>query len=123
MTLFGKLILILSIFASSITNAGSCKDPVSFLELGNPAPCTGYLFSPEKEKELRFQALELPFYKNLTTLYKQETDILKQRIEIKDKQIELYEKRLDNKERSQILWFVLGVVVTGVAIQAYEASR
>lgn len=40
------------IFLFSSIGYAKCPD-VTYLKQGQPAPCVGYLFSPEKEKELR----------------------------------------------------------------------
>jgi len=49
------LTLISSIILSLNVNA-SCQQPVKYLEQGSQAPCSGYLFSPEKEAELRLMS-------------------------------------------------------------------
>lgn len=67
-----KLIVIINcfvLFYSPIAYT-ACQKPVELLNKGNAAPCTGYLFSPDKNKEL-FKINE-------------EHKIYKQQLEMKD---------------------------------------
>jgi hypothetical protein len=93
-----------------------CSQPVFHLQPNQPAPCEGYLFSVEKEKELRLLSEDYKILKDkfdaqqyLTEIYKTQTSLWK---EISDNQ-----KYLDAQERSsnRDLWFLLGGVVLTVA--------
>jgi len=64
-----------------------CPNQVTLLEIGEKAPCKGYLFSPEKEKEVRYKLIDV--------------DSLKTEIVIKDKMIRLY--KLDSENTEKIL--------------------
>lgn len=77
--------------------AGECPKPVTLLNQGEVAPCTGFLFSREKEKELR--------------LLDEDYKLLQERSSITDKQIQLYKQNEDvlnsviDKERQKSkLW-------------------
>jgi hypothetical protein len=109
-----------------------CSQPVFHLQPNQPAPCEGYLFSVEKEKELRLLSEDYKILKDkfdaqqyLTEIYKTQTSLWK---EISDKEKERAElwrqaaeastqKYLDAQERSsnRDLWFLLGGVVLTVA--------
>lgn len=90
------LCLVLAIMIPFQTFA-ECPKPVTLLEQGASAPCSGFLFSKEKEKEVR--------------LMNEDYSLVKQELEIKNKKIDIlmYDRTLsDNiieKERSKSeLW-------------------
>lgn len=90
--------------------AASCPKPVVLLQEGSPAPCTGYLFSPETELEARI-AIQTQDKKD--EIIKIQGDMLK----IRTEQVNNYETMLKNRE-SESFWqrtvyFGLGVLVTG----------
>jgi hypothetical protein len=60
----------------------SCQQPVFALTAGTPAPCTGFLFSPEKEQELRLED--------------QDYKLLKDESDLKDKQLQLYKGEVND---------------------------
>lgn len=118
------LAMILSIF--SIT--AKANDVVS-IKKGNPAPFSGLLFTEDKAREVRLELLELD--KNRVMLFskEQQLSIFQNRLELRDEEIELYRtqnKRLieqngankDVGRVERILWFGLGVIVTGAAVYA-----
>lgn len=75
--------LIVGIFYGQLAYA-ACDKPVTYLLNGTPAPCDGYLFTPDKERELR--------------LLDQENKYLKQESEIKDKMILNYKTQTETLE-------------------------
>lgn len=88
---------------------GRCEQSVKLLQRGEPAPCNGYLFSPEKNQELFIINEEHKLYKkeieikdlminNLNNNIKLQDDISKKSKE----QAELWEKRA--KESTQQLF-------------------
>jgi hypothetical protein len=62
-----------------------CSKPVTFLPNGTPAPCDGFLFTPEKERELR--------------LINEDNKYLKQESELKDKLIDNYRTQVDTLDK------------------------
>lgn len=56
----------------------NCDKPVTKLDKGQEAPCSGYIFSPDKELEVRTEV--------------EENKLLKKEVELKDKKIERLEK-------------------------------
>lgn len=74
------LALISSVLLSFNVNA-TCQQPVKYLEQGTQTPCSGYLFSPEKEAELR---------------------LIDQNAILKDKKVKLLEEQLDLSEKITI---------------------
>lgn len=65
----------------AINVSANCQQPVKYLEQGIQAPCSGYLFSPEKEAELR---------------------LVDQNTVLKDKKMKLLEEQLDLSEKIMI---------------------
>lgn len=97
-----------------------CDDTVVYLEEGKPAPYTGYLFNPTKEKELRLLDVNLTYYKSfsesLQNINKAQEDNLKQmdyRLTLRDKRIEELTDRQDGIW-GKIGFFILGSVITGL---------
>lgn len=60
----------------------SCQQPVYALSAGTPAPCTGFLFSPDEESKLRLED--------------QDYKLLKDESDLKDKQLQLYKGEVDD---------------------------
>jgi len=106
-----------------IFNGSFACDPVKFVEKGNPAPCSGYLFTPEKEREIRLQLVELEFEKQLVIskdrqieLHKQENKLITERydlwrVEAKELSSDLSKERNNNFWRNT-LYFALGMIIT-----------
>ena len=115
-------ISLICIFVSCTVNA-----EVVYVEKGKLAPYSGYLFSPEKEKETRLMVKEMGYYKNLSEsmdkLLKSDQVLITQQ----DTRIELYNTQITNlselayKNESDSFWrntlyFTLGAVLTGVIV-------
>lgn len=90
------LSLLLALMLSLPANA-DCSKPVTTLESGTPAPCRGFLFTPEKEHEVRLMG--------------EDYDLTKQELDLKTKKIDLLIKSQSDtdfiikKERDQSeLW-------------------
>lgn len=75
-----KLLCLMLTVCVSSTAFAECIKPVTLLEQGAPAPCSGFLFTKDKEKEVR--------------LIVEDHKLLEQELEIKNKKIELLLKDL-----------------------------
>lgn len=53
----------------------ACPQPVTPLKKGEQAPCTGFLFSPEKELELRIRNEEYKLLLEQSNLYLQQKEL------------------------------------------------
>jgi hypothetical protein len=89
------LILALSLPLNSF--AAECSAPVKLLEEGSSAPCRGYLFSPEKELEVRIKYKE-------HSLIKDELDSLNKMVEKLQKRDAESEKILQLEVEKTELW-------------------
>ena len=105
----------------------NCKQPVQLLEQGSPAPCTGLLYSEDADKQAAEDHADTIFYKDLTLRLEKRKELTDKEIQILDKRLQLYisqsellAERLHKTEtRSQwekILWFGMGIFVTGLAV-------
>jgi len=92
-----KLLSLLLASMLSLPANADCSKPVTTLEAGTPAPCRGFLFTPEKEHEVRLMG--------------EDYDLTKQELDLKNKKIDLLIKSqadtdfIVKKEREQSeLW-------------------
>lgn len=107
------LILIL-LTNTSFADAG----PVVPLTNGQPAPYTGYLFTPEAEQKARLANDELKYYKDVNDTLTKINSYNKQQVDLLQQKSDLYRTELDKKDKTSYLenvgFFALGVLVTGV---------
>lgn len=114
-----KLNIILSIIFFTSTAMATCP-PVKYLSAGSVVECSGYLFSPEKELEVRKDVLALVEYKKLTTQQDDLIGILNQRIENQAKQNDNLRSEvnfLENKTTWTIALSFLAGIATTVLVQ------
>lgn len=106
------------ILLSSIQGyATLCENPVTSLKEGTTAPCTGYLFTPEKELEVR---LKVSTYDQMEQLVKRQEElnsILYKRVDnLQDLNLKMSDKISAGESKNfyeKFLYFGLGVIVTG----------
>lgn len=91
-----KSVIILTLFAYSTSVFADCK-PVTPLAQGEQAPCTGFLFSPAKERELRLLNEEYQALLESSKLYIQQRDLYK-------KEVEQTEVIVDKERQKAELW-------------------
>jgi hypothetical protein len=89
------LIIALSLPINSF--ATECSTPVKLLEEGSPTPCRGYLFSLDKELEVRLKVKDY-------NLLKQENEQLNQIIDRLNKKSFEYETILNLESQKKELW-------------------
>lgn len=124
-------LLALSLFFNSVVAQAEIK----YLEKGNVAPYTGYLFTPDHEKRYRLIDQELEYYKktsqlneDLNKLFESKVKVMDDRILIRDQQIDTLSKRLTESKEGEFFtklgFFILGALVTtGVAFGVSRAIR
>lgn len=110
--------LILSIQIYSGYTFAECSKPVTYLQEGTPAICSGYLFTPEKELDVR---LKITNYEKLELIIKKQdelVDVLNKRIEVQLQQNKELNELIATRENEtflhKALFFGLGAVLTGL---------
>lgn len=105
MKILKSFAIILTLLSFSINAIANCSKPVQFLEKGQAAPCEGYLFTKEKELEVRIAV--------------EESKVDKKQIELKDLSIKALNDSLSisdkiaEKEREKAeLWRTRAIDVT-----------
>ena len=95
-----------------------CQQPVKYLSEGSTSPCSGYLFSPEQEQEVR---LKMDRYSTLEKISAQQDVLIgiqNQRIELYQSQVmkleEFFQYRKDREWYVNIGFFLGGAVLTAV---------
>jgi len=107
-------------------------DDVKFVRQGEPSPFTGYLFSVEKEKELRLLDQKLEFANMKVDLLKKSNELQNEMLTISAQRSEMYKTNSDSLSKQladhksdnfwkNTLYFSLGAVLSGVV--AYGVSR
>lgn len=101
---------------------GECSKPVTYLTDTTPAPCTGYLFTPEKELEVRTKVLQ---YDTLDKLVKKQDELidnLNQRVDLTTKQNSNLFNELQSRSNQE--WYVnIAFFIGGALITAYIAAN
>lgn len=119
-----KLLLIISLLG----NICYADDGVIHLNQNDKAPYNGYFFTEDKAKDTRIKLLERTTFEGLNESLTKTNTFLQQNTDDKDKQIKILSDRNDQlsttiqKDQSQsnlehILWFMGGVLATGLAIK------
>ena len=95
----------------------ACDQDVTYLEKGKAAPCDGFLFSPKKEKEVRYQVETFKYVEDFTNTQGEMIDIMDKRITNLQEHNTMLSKELNRREKTKFLrqtfYFALGVLVTG----------
>jgi len=88
----------------------TCDKPVTYLGQGSTSPCSGFLFSPEKELEVRILVETLKKDQEIKTILEKRLEITQLRLE--DVNNQLY-KREQTSQLEKSLYFVFGALITG----------
>lgn len=96
----------------------NCPVPVQYVHEFELAPCSGYLFSPEKELEVRLKVDQFNLLEEYSATQADVNEALNKRLQEAHKYNEHLEKRLHQEKRNNeiynFLYFTLGVLVTGL---------
>jgi hypothetical protein len=87
------LSLILTLVISN-TSLAVCDKKVTLLNENQTSPCTGYLFTPQAEQELRTKLVDLDYYVALSTSLSKINDLQKKALDISVEQKDLLQKDL-----------------------------
>jgi len=121
--------ILITLLLVSNTALANCEKPVTLIEKDNPAPCTGFLFSPEQEKAAYQATEDAKHYKLLSEKLTERQRLQTEQISVMDQRLQLYMDQSNtlaqevNKEKNNNFWhktlyFGLGIVVTGLAVSA-----
>lgn len=112
-------LVFLFIFMFSQISFASCKQPVTYLGLGERAVCSGYLFSPEKEAEVRNLVQRYEILVEIVEKQELVIENLNNRVDLNQKISQNLQDQLDNKNSQstleKIIYFTLGIAL-GVGI-------
>ncbi len=87
--------------------------PVKRVEKGQVAECTGYIFSPEKELEVRIRYDQFPILEQKLKAQEDISGILEQRLKNHQEYITSLEASRDRQFWRETGYFILGAVLTG----------
>lgn len=87
--------LLLAVIMPTQAFATECQAPVKLLEEGSPAPCRGYLFSPDKELEIRIKSKEHSLLQEEISYLSKVVDNMKKKESESDKILELEAKKTE----------------------------
>ncbi len=115
-----SLALISLIFVSQVS-FGACNQPVTYLMEGNKTPCTGYLFTPEAEMNVRETKMNHDRLQDLSQTQEKLIDVLTKRVNNHGLQVQNLHKEIDNLETkntwTKVFYFTLGVLATGLVYE------
>lgn len=109
--------IILSLMLVSSIALAECKAPVTYLTEGKATPCNGYLFTPEKELEVRNKVQDLDNYIKLSQKQDVLISTLNERVTNQSEQNINLRNSIESRDKSlwieQLVYFSLGVLIGG----------
>jgi hypothetical protein len=109
--------LILALLLFSQTTLASCPQPVTYLQQGKPAICSGYLFSPEQEKEVRGKIEQLATSQEIIKKQDEMIRVMDMRfalqVNINKNLREQNDSLQDKSTLERAFWFGLGALAAG----------
>lgn len=101
------------LFSILLISSISFAEDVKYLQKNEVAPFTGYLFSPQKELEIRLLNEKLPILEKKIELQEDINEILEQRIANNMKYISSLEKDQGRGTLRETGYFLFGALLTG----------
>lgn len=112
-----KILSFIISFLISINSYAICDKNVYHLVKDQKAPCEGYLFSPEKEQEVRIKIKTYDYLLKYNDKQKEIIDVMNERIVNLQKYNSEIDKELQNRQKFKFwevtLYFSLGALLTG----------
>jgi hypothetical protein len=108
-----SLSLFLSIVLYSGYSFAACPKPVTYLTEGQTTQCSGYLFTPDKELEVRTKLVEYDYISQINKKQNELIVILNERNLNLAKQVSIVEDTSKFNIYVNIGFFILGSLVTG----------
>lgn len=110
-----RIFTFLSVFLMNQVSFALCEQPVTYLDVGERAVCAGYLFSPEKTKEITEMAQRYPIMVELISKQEYLINKLNERVELNQQISANLREQLQNKENEnnleKIIYFALGTAI------------
>lgn len=100
----------------------ACSQSVKYLTEGTPAACTGYLFSPEMELEVRTKVEKVDLMQKLMVNQDQQIDVLNQRLTLAQQQNLHIEQFLQSRNDTNV-YINIAFFLGGALITAFIASN
>jgi hypothetical protein len=100
--------LILAILLIGSIASAECANPVSYLKQGQPALCTGYLFSPEMELKVRTEVIQYAKLQEVSSKQDELIDTLNQRIKNQENQMQTEERA---SFINKVIYFAAGLSI------------
>ncbi len=121
-------LLLLTSNVSLAAEQWKCEDNVQVVKKGDTINCDGFLFGKNAEKDAEQDRADAKYYKSLSDKLQTKSDleatengILEQRLKLYMDSSQSLSKDLAQRDNSStihnIIWFGLGVVVTGLAVR------
>jgi len=108
-------ILIILLLLMCINSNATCDNPVTYLKQREAAPCNGYLFSEEKEAEVREIVQKYPKVVELNTKYEVLINKLTDQNDLKSQLNANLKSQLENRNNQEtiekIVYFSLGLLI------------
>lgn len=122
-----KLLACILIVYSQVAQP-ACDKPVTYTFENTPAACTGYLFTPEKELEVRLKVGSYDTLEKLSNKKDELITVMSDRLDGQIRQNVLLSKELESRKNVEFWhsagFFILGCVITGfIAGQVAGAGK
>lgn len=121
-----SLSLFISLIFVAQVSFAKCEQPVTYLMEGSKTSCNGYLFTPEKEMEVRETKLNHDRLQDLSQTQEKLIEVLTKRVNNHSLQVANLHDEIDNLETkntwTKIMWFGLGVLATGLVYQLKDSK-
>ena len=112
--MYKKVVHVITLLVFLTSQIGySCDKPVTYLEKETVAPCTGYLFSPQKELEVRLIVQNQSYIK-------QENELLNKKVQLLMENSQFLEEIVKKEQEKAELWRVRAIESTEKLVASEE---
>lgn len=96
--------IIISLLLITNLTWAECSKPVTYLTEGSTTSCSGYLFTPDKELEVRTKVLQYDTLDKLVNKQNELIDVLNQRVDLTVKQNVVLYNELQSRSNQE--WYI-----------------
>jgi hypothetical protein len=112
--------LIISTLILLSSQSFACDKPVTYLLSGDTAPCSGYLFSPKKELEVREKIVELKYTKEIVLEQQKVIALIIERLQDHQNDLSSANKEIESFKKYEPYKiggsFLLGIILTSIIV-------